>query len=118
MPKYSITDTEEFAVLMRTTAATSLAEEYVGRTTKYSEEELDNIITLFQVKSIIAEKSLDIDRDSKYIIDTEVFHEIFDEVRNQIYQSAMSQLAAQGYVECAWDDEKNKMVFWVDDKKD
>ena len=30
----------------------------------------------------------------------------------------MSQLAAQGYVECAWDDEKNKMVFWVDDKKD
>ena len=48
----------------------------------------------------------------------EIFNNIFDETRNLIYQSAMSQLAAKGYVECAWDEEQDKMVFWVDSEKE
>lgn len=115
--EYIITDTEEFVHLMRSTAASSLAEEYLGKTKKYSDKDLDGITTLSQVESIIAEKSIEIDEESKYIINGNIFEDIFDEVRNLIYQSAMSQLAAKGYVECAWDDEKNKMVFWVDKEK-
>ena len=114
--EYIITDTEEFVNLMRSSAASSLAEEYLGQTKEYSDKDLDSITTLNQVESIIAEKSIEIDEESKYIINGDIFEDIFDEVRNLIYQSAMSQLAAKGYVECAWDDEKNKMVFWVDDK--
>lgn len=114
--EYIITDTEEFVHLMRSSAASSLAEEYLGQTKEYSDKDLDSITTLNQVESIIAEKSIEIDEESKYIINGDIFEDIFDEVRNLIYQSAMSQLAAKGYVECAWDDEKNKMVFWVDDK--
>ena len=116
--EYIITDIEEFVHLMRSTAASSLAEEYLGKTKEYSDKDLDGITTLNQVESIIAEKSIDVDEESKYIINGDIFEDIFDEVRNLIYQSAMSQLAAKGYVECAWDDEKNKMVFWVDEKKD
>jgi len=115
--EYIITDIEEFVHLMRSTAASSLAEEYLGKTKEYSDKDLDGITTLNQVESIIAEKSIDIDEESKYIINGDIFEDIFDEVRNLIYQSAMSQLAAKGYVECAWDDEKNKMVFWVAEKK-
>ena len=29
----------------------------------------------------------------------------------------MSKLAAKGLVECAWDDEKEQMIFWVDNKE-
>ena len=116
--EYIITDTEEFVHLMRSTAASSLAEEYLGKIKEYSDKDLDGITTLSQVESIIAEKSIEVDEESKYIINGNIFEDIFDEVRNLIYQSAMSQLAAKGYVECAWDDEKNKMVFWVDEKKD
>jgi len=115
--EYIITDTEEFVHLMRSTAASSLAEEYLGKTKEYSDKDLDGITTLNQVESIIAEKSIDVDEESKYIINGDIFEDIFDEVRNLIYQSAMSQLAAKGYIECAWDDEKNKMVFWVDKEK-
>tara|TARA_B100001778_G_scaffold17847_1_gene13432 strand:+ start:324 stop:704 length:381 start_codon:yes stop_codon:yes gene_type:complete len=116
--EYIITDTEEFVHLMRSTAASSLAEEYMGKTKEYSDKDLDGITTLSQVESIIAEKSIDIDEESKYIINGDIFEDIFDEVRNLIYQSAMSQLAAKGYIECAWDDKKNKMIFWVDKEKD
>ena len=116
--EYVITDTDEFVHLMRSTAASSLAEEYLGKTKQYSDKDLDGITTLNQVESIIAEKSIDIDEESKYIINGDIFEDIFDEVRNLIYQSAMSQLAAKGYIECAWDDKKNKMIFWVDKEKD
>ena len=116
--EYIITDTEEFVHLMRSTAASSLAEEYLGKTKEYSNKDLDGITTLSQVESIIAEKSIEVDEESKYIINGNFFEDIFDEVRNLIYQSAMSQLAAKGYIECAWDDEENKMVFWVDKEKD
>ena len=115
--EYIITDTEEFVHLMRSTAASSLAEEYLGKTKEYSDKDLDGITTLNQVESIIAEKSIEVDEESKYIINGNIFEDIFDEVRNLIYQSAMCQLAAKGYVECAWDDEENKMVFWVDKEK-
>ena len=116
--EYVITNTEEFAALMRSTGATSLDEQYLGKTTEYDDDDLNDFITLNQIQTIIHEESLGQDEESQYIIDSDIFEHIFDETRNLIYQSAMCQLAAKGYVECAWDDEKNKIVFWVDDKKD
>ena len=116
--EYVITDTEEFASLMRSTAATSLAEQYLGKTKEYDDDDLNNFVTLNQIQTIIHEESLGQDEESQYIIDSDIFEHIFDQVRNMIYQSTMCQLAAKGYIECAWDDEKNKMVFWVDGKKD
>ena len=56
-------------------------------------------------------------KDDKYIINEDIFDKIFDDVRNQLYQSTMSQLASKGYIECAWDDEEDKMIFWIDKAK-
>ena len=118
MESYSITDSLEFAKIMRNCAAESLSEEYTGEAKSYTDEDLDSIVTLSQVESIISEHSLGVDEDNQEIIDTDIFNNIFDATRNIIYQSAMSQLAAKGLVECAWDDEENKMVFWVDSDKE
>lgn len=117
MKKLAITDLNEFAHLIRSTAATSLAEEYVGESKQYTDEDLESIITLKQVLSIIDENAIGIDERSRYIISDIIFEDMFDEIRNQIYQSTMAQLAAKGYVECAWDDEQDKMIFWVAEKK-
>ena len=113
MKTYSITDSLEFARIMRNCAAESLSEEYTGEP-----KDLDMIVTLSQVESIISEHSIGVTEDDEEIIDNDIFNNIFDETRNLIYQSAMSQLAAKGLVECAWDDEENKMVFWVDSDKE
>ena len=118
MATYSITDSLEFARIMRNCAAESLSEEYTGEAKSYSDAELDGIATLSQIESIITDHSIGSDENDQDIIDTEIFNNIFDETRNLIYQSAMSQLAAKGLVECAWDDEENKMVFWVDSNKE
>ena len=118
MNSYSITDSVEFARIMRNCAAESLAEEYTGEAKSYTDADLDTIVTLSQIESLISEHSIGRDEENQEIIDTEIFNNIFDETRNLIYQSAMCQLAAKGYVECAWDDEKNKMVFWVDTKQE
>ena len=118
MNSYSITDSLEFARIMRSCAAESLSEEYTGEAKSYTDEDLDGIVTLSQIESIISEHSLGVDEEDQEIIDTDIFNNIFDETRNLIYQSAMSQLAAKGLVECAWDEEKNKMVFWVDSEKE
>jgi hypothetical protein len=117
MATYSITDSLEFARIMRNCAAESLSEEYTGEAKSYSDADLDGIATLSQIEYIITDHSIGSDENNQEIVDTETFNNIFDETRNLIYQSAMSQLAAKGLVECAWDDEQNKMVFWVDSNK-
>jgi hypothetical protein len=33
-----------------------------------------------------------------------------------MYEVGLARLAAQGFVECAWDDEKEEMIFWLADK--
>lgn len=117
MPKFSITDIQEFILMMRSFAATSLAEEYLGEPREYEDEELESLITLNQVESIVEENSIERTKDDKYIINEDIFDNIFDDVRNQLYQSTMSQLASKGYIECAWDDKEDKMIFWVDKAK-
>tara|TARA_R110002074_G_scaffold333931_1_gene504168 strand:+ start:643 stop:999 length:357 start_codon:yes stop_codon:yes gene_type:complete len=117
MKSYSITDNLEFARIMRNCAAESLSEEHTGEPKQYAEEDLDSIITLSQVQSIIFDNSIGTDELEQDVIDEDIFNKIFDETRNLIYQSAMSQLAAKGLVECAWDDEQDKMIFWVDSQK-
>jgi hypothetical protein len=47
-----------------------------------------------------------------------MYVELIEEIANQIHQSALSKLASQDIIQCAWDDEKEQMVFWVDNDKD
>ena len=36
-------------------------------------------------------------------------------VAEQIYQSALCKLAAEDIIQCAWDTDVNRMVFWMED---
>jgi hypothetical protein len=108
MTNYSIVDIEGCAKAVRESVAKSFSEDYA--------ENLDDFISVQQIVTLFEEHSLGQDDDGYEIINEEIFNFIFDEVRVWMYEVGLARLAAQGFVECAWDDEKEEMTFWLADK--
>lgn len=108
MENYSIVDINSFASLIRENVAKSFTEDY--------SENLDEFISLEQTIDLVEKHSLGQDDDGCHIINEEVFNDIFNDLREWLYGVGLSKLAAKGFVECAWDDEANEMVFWLSDK--
>ena len=83
---------------------------------KSVEENLDDFITLKQIESIVQDLSLDTDHnDDEIRINIDIYEDIIEEVSSQIYGTALAKLAADGFLESAWDENLNDMVFWVKD---
>jgi hypothetical protein len=101
---YSIVDLDGYANSLRDGVAKSFVDNYT--------ENLDDYITLEQVKTIIIGYSLGQDDNGDYLINSEVFNDTFDDVREWFYEAGLSKLAAKGVIECAWDNETNQMIFW------
>lgn len=104
---YSIIDLDGYAESIRDFAAKSFLENY--------NENLDEYISIEQVKNIIIGYSLGQDEESNYLLNEEVFNDTFEDVREWIFNVGVAKLAAKGFVECAWDDDANEMVFWAKD---
>ena len=101
---YSILNMEEYARHIRKNAGLSFADT--------EHQNLDNFISIKQVCTIIADHSLGLDDNNRYLIDTNGYDIACDQVREQIYEVALCRLAARGSLECAWDNSANKMIFW------
>ena len=101
---YSIMDLEGYVSSIREAVAQSFTESY--------DENLDDFITLEQTKNIILGYSLGQDDDGNYLINEESFNDSFEDIRRWIYDAGIAKLAAEGLIECAWDDNLNEMVFW------
>lgn len=106
---YSITDLDGYSNSIRESVAQSFVENY--------EENLDDYITLEQVKTLVIEHSLGQDEEGNYLIDSDVFDDTFNDIREWFYEAGLAKLAAKGVIDCAWDDEANQMVFWVKDNE-
>ena len=105
---YSIIDLDGFCDSIRKGAADSFTEKY--------EENLNDFISVEQVASIVKAKSIGQDNDGYYVIDEEIFDDIFSDVRDWLYGVGLAKLAAKGFVECAWDNDSNEMIFWLSNK--
>jgi hypothetical protein len=105
---FSITNMDGFAEAIRDGAAKSISETYT--------ENLEHFITLNQVTQLVKKHSLGQDDSGEYVITEEIFDNIFEEIRSSIYQAGLSKLAANGHIECSWDDNNNEMVFWLSTK--
>ena len=108
MENYSVIDMDGCASALREGVAKSFTENYT--------ENLDDLISIQQVINMIQEHSLGQDEEGFHLINEEVFDFVFNEIRIWIYEVGLAKLAAQGHVECAWDNESNDMVFWLADK--
>ena len=78
--------------------------------------DLYNYCTREQIVGIVQENCLGFSEDNEPLINFEVFHTIFHSVLQRVQNGALSKLAAEGYLECAWDDDLNEMVFWLVDE--
>ena len=105
MENYSIIDLEGFAKSLRAGVASSFEENYT--------ESLDGFISVDQVINLIKKNNLGKDEENNYIINEKIFDDIFNEIREWFYSVGLSKLASAGYVDCAWDNDSNEMVFWL-----
>lgn len=105
MESYSIIDLEGYAKAIREGAASSFEKDYT--------ENLDDFISIGQVINMIRKNSLGKDDDGYYVINQKLFDDMFNQIREWLYGVGLSKLASRGYVDCAWDDSSNEMVFWL-----
>jgi hypothetical protein len=76
------------------------------------EQNIDEYISLGQVISLVKSKSK-LKKGKTYI--SEKNHDkLLDIVTDMIYGAGLAKLAGQNIIECAWDSEKNEMIFWKD----
>lgn len=106
---YSIINLTKYAEYVRKKAALSYSENY--------EENLDDFITIGQVCGLIAEYSIGFDEQGKYLISEKGYEDLYGAVQKRLYNCGLSKLAAKGHLECAWDEEKNDMIFWSSDSE-
>jgi len=108
MKEYIITKMEKFCKAIIREASNGLSK-------KHNDANINDFITIEQCRQII-EDNCDITEDTgEYTVNEKSYWSIIIEVSEQIYQSALSKLAADDIIECAWDDDTNKMVFWIED---
>lgn len=108
MESYSIIDLEGYAKAMRDGAASSFEKDYT--------ENLDEFISIGQVINLIKKNNLGLDEEGNYLINEQIFDDVFNDIRNWLYEVGLCKLAAKGFVDCSWDDDSNEMVFWLANK--
>jgi hypothetical protein len=108
MESYSIIDLEGFAKSMREGAASSFEKDYT--------ENLDEFISIGQVINMIKKNNLGLDEEGNYLINEQIFDDVFNDIRDWLYGVGLAKLASKGFVDCSWDDESNEMVFWLANK--
>jgi hypothetical protein len=108
MESYSIIDLEGYAKAMRDGAASSFEKDYT--------ENLDDFISIGQVINMIKKHNLGLDDEGNYLINEQIFDDVFNDIRDWLYGVGLAKLSSKGFVDCAWDDESNEMVFWLANK--
>jgi hypothetical protein len=102
---YSVSDLNKYAESIRKNAALSFTESY--------DENLDDFISIPQMKNLITTNAIGTDEDGNLLIDEASYNKTFDEVSIWLHNVGLAKLAAAGRVECAWDSKLNEMTFWL-----
>lgn len=106
---HAIMNMDKYSAYIRKRAAASISEDY--------SENLDEFVTIAQTSGIIVEHCIGKDEDGHYLLDENSHSKLFEAVRTRLFNCGLSKLAADGALECAWDDAKNEMVFWKPGQK-
>ena len=104
METFSVTNIDRFAEIIRKNSAESLSNNY---------PDLNEFITIGQIAKFIEEKNYDIDDYGNIILNEYLLDDLLDEISYWIYQVGLSKLCGADKLDCAWDDDENKMVFWA-----
>jgi hypothetical protein len=101
---YAIMNMDKYASYMREKAALSFTNEY--------EENLDDFVSIKQVRCMIEDYSSGTDEKGRVLLDEDGRSMLLEALTTRLYNMGLAKLAARGILECAWDDGANQMVFW------
>lgn len=101
---YAIVDLEGYATEMRNAAAKSISTSY--------EENIDDFITIKQMISIVKENCIGFDDQNRPLLNEDTNEMIYESAVSWINGIGLAKLAGKGFIECAWDDKNNEMIFW------
>lgn len=104
---YAITNLEGYAREMRDAAANSFSE---------SHDDIDTYISLNQMINLVKSECVGFDDEERPLLNETANEKIYESTVTWINNVGLAKLAAQGYVECAWDNNSNEMVFWANNK--
>lgn len=105
---YVIVDLDGYVKEVRTSVAKSIAAS--------SQDNLDEYISLEQMKSLVNSWCVGFDDEDRPILDEDSNGEIFEDALVWMTNVGLAKLAANDMIECAWDDNANEMVFWAKDQ--
>ena len=75
----------------------------------------DDHLTVKQVMGLLEEKC---ERDGDdFMLSDKILEAVAEQAQSMFLGSMLSKMAAEGELECAWDEEKNDMVFRLPKKK-
>jgi hypothetical protein len=111
---HCILNLDKYIYMARKSAAESFSK---NKGEKLDEsEDLNDYVTVNQVKQMIAENSIGTDDEDRYLMTHEGRKNLMEQLKTRIYNSGLSKLASKDLLECAWDNKKKTMLFWS--KKD
>lgn len=106
---YAITNLEGYASEMREAAAKSFSDDC---------EDVDSYISLGQMINLVKSECIGFDDQNRPLLNEDANEKIYESTVTWINNIGLARLAADGYVECAWDSNKNEMVFWANKQLD
>jgi len=107
---YTILDEHGFAEAVALSVAGCFDSENIKEVLQYVNEE--------QILNCVREKCLGFD-DDQMIINSKIYEDTINDLAQMMQGKMLAKLAAEGYLESAWDDELNDMVFWLaEEEKD
>lgn len=101
---YAITNLEGYAIEMREAAAKSFSEDC---------EDIDSYISIGQMINLVKSECIGFDDQNRPLLNEDANEKIYESTVTWINNIGLARLAADGYVECAWDSKKNEMIFWA-----
>jgi hypothetical protein len=104
---YAITNLKGYASEMREAAANSFSE---------SHDDIDSYISLHQMINLVKSECIGFDDQNRPLLNEDANEKIYESTVTWINNFGLAKLASQGYVECAWDDKTNEMVFWANEQ--
>lgn len=106
---YAITNLEGYAREMREAAANSFSE---------SHDDIDTYISLNQMINLVKSECVGFDDEARPLLNETANEKIYESTVTWINNVGLAKLAAEGYVECAWDSKNNEMIFWANKQLD
>jgi hypothetical protein len=101
---YAIVDLDGYVREMRDAAAKTLAEDH--------EENLDEFISVNQMINLVKSECIGFDDNERPMLNEDANEMIYEKTVEWIHNAGLAKLAAQGLIECAWDNNLNEMIFW------